>query len=151
MDNRFLCKICLPYLSSEVLAQKWSFCILHYLRLLQCSVTKRGLEKLYSRLLLPTKTAQKMQKGVPELLLCLSALEVLVLISVLGKSQLSFTSSPAPTFCKQKGACGLAGNPYTKKTPNVDKQRDRLLCHVPAFSSYTSWRSSKSEECLMTS
>lgn len=69
MDNRFLCKICLPYLSSEELAQKWSFCILHYLRLLWCSVTKRGLEKLYSRILLPTKTAQKMQKGVPELLL----------------------------------------------------------------------------------
>lgn len=69
MYNRFLCKVCLPFLSPEDLAQKLSCCILHYLRLLWCSVTKRGVGKLYSRLLLPKKTAQQMQKGVPELLL----------------------------------------------------------------------------------
>lgn len=76
MDNRFLCKILLPFLSPEDLAQKLSFCILHYLRLLWCSVTRRGVEKLYSRFLLPKKTAQQMQKGVPEQLL-VTVLEVL--------------------------------------------------------------------------
>lgn len=69
VDNSFLWKICLPFLSPEDLAQKLSFCILHYLRLLWCSVTKREVGKRYSRLLLPKKTAQQMQKGVLGLLL----------------------------------------------------------------------------------